>query len=269
VADTFEFVSDSPSPHSTRRVVLIGIGPGGSHQLTLEAADALGRVDVFVRLDKGREAAELAEVRRKLIAQYAGPNHRLLSLSDTQRDSSAPYSDAVGSWHAGRTSALERLLIGEVEPGELVGILVWGDPSLYDSAIRLLDRINDTGALQVEFDVIAGVSSVQLLAARHRIVLNRVGGSVLITTGRRLAESGLPAGVDDVVVMLDGDLSFRRLADAPLDIYWGAYLGMEGELLVAGDLAKVAEQIVEMRAAAREQRGWIFDVYLLRRRAPD
>jgi len=50
-----------------------------------------------------------------------------------------------------------------------------------------------------------------------------------------------------------------------VQIWWGAYLGMDGELLVAGHLADVAERIVEVRTRARAERGWIFDIYLLRR----
>ncbi len=76
--------------------------------------------------------------------------------------------------------------------------------------------------------VIPGVSSVHALTARHGIPLNRVAGAVLITTGRRLADHGFPAGVDDVVVMLDAGCAFKRVIDEPLEIYWGAYLGTRG-----------------------------------------
>ncbi|MEO8666988.1 MAG: precorrin-6A synthase (deacetylating), partial [Bauldia sp.] len=49
-------------------------------------------------------------------------------------------------------------------------------------------------------------------------------------------------------------------------IYWGAYLGTADEIVVSGRLALVGEQIRALRKAAREQKGWIMDVYLLRRR---
>jgi len=88
---------------------------------------------------------------------------------------------------------------------------------------------------------------------------------VLITTGRRLAEHRVPDGVDDVVVMLDGGCAFRNVIDEPLDIYWGAYLGTQDEILVSGPLAAVAGEIERVRAEARERKGWIMDCYLLRR----
>jgi precorrin-6A synthase len=105
---------------------------------------------------------------------------------------------------------------------------------------------------------------VQALTARHRIPLNRVGRPFQVTTGRRLAE-GFPDGVDEVVVMLDADCSFRHLRDEGLEIHWGAYLGMQDEILVSGPLPEVADEIVRRRAEARERKGWIMDAYLLRR----
>ena len=88
---------------------------------------------------------------------------------------------------------------------------MWGDPSLYDSTIAVLDEIlGRADASSSTYEVMPGISSVHALTARHRIALNRVGGAVQITTGRRLAEHGLPDGVDDVVVMLDADCAFRH-----------------------------------------------------------
>jgi len=106
---------------------------------------------------------------------------------------------------------------------------------------------------------------VQVLAARHRIPLNRIAGAVQITTGRRLLQ-GLPTDADDVVVMLDGECSFRGLPDAELDIYWGAYLGTEHEILISGPLAERKAEIERVRSAARAAHGWIMDTYLLRKK---
>ena len=93
------------------------------------------------------------------------------------------------------------------------------------------------------------------------------GAPVHVTTGRRLA-AGMPADLDDVLVMLDGKATFTRLDDPDLDIYWGAYLGMPDEILVAGDLQACKDDIARLRAEARERKGWIMDTYLLHRRKP-
>jgi precorrin-6A synthase len=116
-------------------------------------------------------------------------------------------------------------------------------------------------------EVIPGISAVAALCARHAIALNRVGEAVHITTGRRLAREGLPPNAPDVVVMLDAHCAFAAQRGEDLDVYWGAYLGTPDEILVAGAVDDVADEIVRVRAAARERKGWIMDTYLLRRRA--
>jgi precorrin-6A synthase len=113
--------------------------------------------------------------------------------------------------------------------------------------------------------VIPGISAIQALAARHRIALNRIGKSIHITTGRKIAE-GLPDNIDDVIVMLDADCSFKHLGDSEIDIYWGAYVGTEDEILVAGDLRERMQDIERVRTEAKARKGWIMDTYLLRRR---
>jgi len=67
------------------------------------------------------------------------------------------------------------------------------------------------------------------------------------------------------VVMLDGSPSFAHL-DPDLTIHWGAYLGSPDEILVAGRLGDVGEEIRSLRAEARARHGWIMDIYLLTRR---
>ena len=65
--------------------------------------------------------------------------------------------------------------------------------------------------------------------------------------------------------MLDGQRSYEQLKDTDVDIYWGAYLGMPQQLLMQGRLCDIAPDITSRRARAREQNGWIMDIYLLRR----
>jgi precorrin-6A synthase len=65
--------------------------------------------------------------------------------------------------------------------------------------------------------------------------------------------------------MLDGDCSFHAIASDGVAIWWGAYLGMENELLIAGPLSEVSDRIVAAREKARARYGWIMDIYILRR----
>ena len=115
------------------------------------------------------------------------------------------------------------------------------------------------------YEIIPGISSVQALAAAHRISLHAIGAPVHITTGRNVA-AGFPEGFDSIVVMLDAHCAFNSVKDADVDIYWGAYIGTKDEILIAGPLAEVAEEIARVRGEARARKGWIMDSYLLRRR---
>ncbi|HWN34696.1 MAG TPA: precorrin-6A synthase (deacetylating) [Pseudonocardia sp.] len=249
-----------------RTLLVIGIGAGDPAQLTIEAIDALNSVEVFFVFGK-ENAAELTEMRRQICQRYIRDDgYRVVEIADPPRDrGAADYAGAVREWRDARTAELARALQTELGPDGRGGILVWGDPSLYDGTIRIIETILEQGRLELDYRVVPGISSVQILTARHRIPLNQVARPVHITTGRRLLE-GLPAGVDDVVVMLDAGLACAALRGDPgWHIYWGAYLGTKDEALVAGPLDEVLDEIERTRRELRERKGWIMDTYLLRR----
>jgi precorrin-6A synthase len=247
-----------------KTLLVIGIGCGDPDLVTMQAARMIATADVFVLLDKGDAAADLLAARHAIVDRYARGGHRTVTLDDPQRDPSLPYADAVHRWHEQRVIALERVFADDVGPDETAGVLVWGDPSLYDSTLRIVDEILARGEVGFDVEVAAGVSSVQLLAARHRIPLHRVGGAVHITTGRNLIARGVE-GLDDIVVVLDGSEAFTTLTGEPFDLFWGAYLGSPDEILIAGPIDAVAHDVVQARRAARQRKGWIFDIYYLRR----
>ncbi len=252
-----------------KRFLVIGIGVGNPAQLTLEAVDALGRVDVFFVMDKGPAKEDLNTLRKRICERYAKVGHRVVELPDSPRDPAIEsYPDRVALWHEQRVQRYVEFLARELGNDQCGGALVWGDPSLYDSTLRLVEELVRRG-IDLDYRVIPGINSVQALAASHRIVLNRVGGSIHVTTGRRLA-AALAEGHDDIVVMLDGENSWKAAPPQAFEIYWGAYLGMPHERLVRGLLAEVGAEIERVRAALRAEHGWIMDTYLLRRidRAP-
>jgi precorrin-6A synthase len=154
-----------------------------------------------------------------------------------------------------------------MEDGECGAFLVWGDPTLYDSTIRIIEAIARGGAHAIDYEVIPGITAAQALAARHKTTLNRIGAAVEITTGRRIAE-GFPDNVDSVVVMLDAENTYKQFADQDIDIFWGAYIGTPDEILIAGKLRDVADDIERVRAEARRANGWIMDTYLMRKSDP-
>jgi precorrin-6A synthase len=254
-----------------RKLLVVGIGAGDPEYLTIQAINALKRVNVFFLLDKGPDAAELAEMRRQICERYLpDQRYRTVTISDPPRDRAATdYPGAVVQWRDERARRLEQAITAELdEDGGCGGFLVWGDPALYDGTIRIIESIRERSDIEIDYEVIPGISSIQALAARHRLTLNRVAGSIHVTTGRRLAE-GLPSDAEDVVVMLDSQLTCASLRHEDLDIYWGAYLGTADEALISGRLRDVIDDIADARRELRQRKGWIMDTYLLRRVVPE
>jgi precorrin-6A synthase len=246
--------------------LIIGIGAGNPDYITMQAVNALNQADVFFIMDKGAEKSKLIDLRREICQRFIkGDDYRFVDANSPEWDrKSDDYFATVDDLNRDKQAIFERLIGTALQDGECGAFLVWGDPALYDSTIRIVETIVASGRHDLDYDVIPGITAVQALAARHKIPLNRIGQAVEITTGRRIAE-GLPDTVDSVVVMLDGDNSYKRFADQDFDIYWGAYLGTPDEILISGKLKDVAGDIERIRAEARRENGWIMDTYLLRR----
>ena len=239
---------------------LIGIGTGNPEHLTLQAIRALNRADVVLIPRKGPDKADLADLRRTICTEViTSPETRIVEFDMPVRDPATPgYIARVNDWH----DAIAARWQAAIPPGAgAVALLVWGDPALYDSTLRIAARLG------AEVTVIPGLMSPQVLTASHGIALNDLGAPFMVTTGRRLRAEGWPAGCDTLVVMLDGDCAFQVLAPEGIAIWWGAYVGMPEQILEHGPLSEAGPRIVAARAAARAAHGWIMDIYLLRRGA--
>lgn len=248
----------------TRHIRVIGIGSGGLDQVTVEAVQAMNDVDFFVVTDKVKRDGSpdpLVSARAELLARHVDHEPQIVTIADPERDRRpADYEAAVSDWHEARADAWEKALL---ENDGDAAFLVWGDPAFYDSTIRVIERVLERGTVEAEIDVVPGISSLQVLAARHRIVLHDVGHPVHVTTGRRLQEA-VDAGQDNIVVMLNRSLEpLAELND--WQIWWGANLGTPSEKLVAGRVAEVLPTIEAARDAVKDAAGWVMDVYLLRR----
>jgi precorrin-6A synthase len=253
-----------------RELLIIGMGPGHPDQITVQAVEALNRVDVFFRIDKGDAKSGLNAAREQILARHVTrPRYRVVDIAEPPRDRSesldaAGYESAVRDWHRARAELIGTAISDELGPGGVGAFLVWGDPSVYDSMLRVIDQVLAIGGAEFEYSVLPGVTSVQALAAAHRIPLNRVGEPIHITPARRIA-GGLPDGLDSAVVMLDRGFTAAELDEQTLRVFWGAYLSTPDQVLIAGPLGEVAAEITRTRAELRERHGWIMDTYLLRR----
>lgn len=244
-------------------LVLIGIGTGNPEHLTLQAIREMRSCDLILLPRKGEEKGELAQLRRAMCAEHLTPATRIAEFDMPVRDPAiADYRERVDAWH----DAIAARWIAAVDAAGAparAGLLVWGDPSLYDSTLRIAERLKRVRAVEVR--VVPGVTSLAGLTAAHAIALNGIGEPFLVTTGRRLRDEGFPEGADVAAVMLDGECSFTALDPAGLHIWWGAYVGMAQQAIIEGPLAETAPQIVARREALRARHGWIMDIYVLKR----
>ncbi len=251
-----------------RTISVVGIGSGHPDHVTVQAISELNAADVVFMMDKGEDARGLIDVRKQICDRYLTGPCRIVTAADPPRDrAAAGYTAAVDEWRARRAGIWERLIGTELGEDGRGAFLAWGDPALYDSTLHILRDVQARGTVGFTVRVIPGISSVQALAAQYQISLTRTGRPLHITTGRRLADEGFPANADDVVVMLDARAAFTA-ADGDDEIYWGAYVGTDDEILISGRVRDVADRIAAARAEARERHGWIMDSYLLRRGEP-
>ncbi|KHQ50227.1 precorrin-6A synthase (deacetylating) [Mameliella alba] len=237
---------------------LVGIGTGNPDHLTLQGQRALREAATVLIPRKGAAKEDLAEVRHEILRR-AGAEAQVVPFDMPVRDENLPYQERVARWHDAIADRWIAALDGA--PEGPVALLVWGDPGLYDSTLRIAERLSG----EVKVKVFPGVTALQALTAAHAIPFNTVNGAVMVTTGRRLRDHGWPAGAETVVVMLDGECSFQQIDPKGISIWWGGFLGMPEQVLEAGPLAETSARIVATRAEARARHGWIMDTYLMRK----
>ena len=243
-------------------LTLIGIGTGNPEHLTLQAIRAINAQDLVLIPRKGAGKADLADLRRAICDEVlTNPATQVAEFDLPVRDDSTPdYHQRVNDWHDAIAQRWQSAM-ARFPKATKVALLVWGDPSLYDSTLRIAARLDP----MPEIEVIPGITSLQALTAAHAIPINDIGAPYLVTTGRKLRDEGWPAGVNTIAVMLDGACAFQTLDLRRYHIWWGAYVGMKEQIIRTGRLADVAPDIIKTRAEARANHGWIMDIYILRR----
>ena len=239
---------------------LIGIGTGNPGHLTAEAVQALNAADLILLPRKGEEKSDLADVRHLIRSQVLTTPVPVAEYDVPQRADQTDYLGAVNDWHDAIAALWLDAITARLPQGGTVALMVWGDPSLYDSTLRIAARLPG-----VAVKVIPGITSLQVLTAAHAIPLNTLAAPVTITTGRQLRDHGWPEGAVTLAVMLDKGGAFTTIDPTDTIIWWGAYVGMPQQALIHGPLSEVSEDILSTRARLRAEHGWIMDIYLLRR----
>ena len=247
-------------------ILVIGIGAGDPDHLTLQAAKAIARTDVFFVLDKGEVKQELVDLREEILRQHATDGqYKVVVGRDPERDrGSDAYVESVDDWRRRRADVCAGLISAELGEDQVGAFLVWGDPSLYDSTLAILDDLRDRGELELR-----GRGHPR---HQQRLLTRR--------PPPRRPEPGRPADPDHHRAAAGEGLARRRRrrrGDARrADRLHRAHRPGRGdllgrlprhpdELLIAGPLAEVAERDRRNARGSTRRKGWIMDTYLLRR----
>ena len=192
----------------------------------------MNAVDLFVVADKGEAKHDLAELRRRLCEAVIKHDHyRFIEIDDppgTARRWTTTPPSAPGT--ASAPPGMSRRSMPSCPTAATSAS--WSGVIRRSTTRRSASPRQSGGPeLDVDLRVVPGISSLQLLAAAHKIVLNQIGQPVHVTTGRRLLEE-YTADLGDVLVMLDGGLACADLVPLhpDLTIYWGAQLGFGGRV---------------------------------------
>lgn len=243
-------------------LTLIGIGTGNPDHLTFQGAAAIRDADLILIPRKGSDKSDLADLRLTICDRVLGDKRpKIIEFDLPKRNTEAAYLEGVDDWHDAIAIAWQTAIKAHMPDAQNVALLIWGDPSLYDSSLRIAARLSPAPKITV----IPGITSLQALTAAHKIPINDIGAPFLVTTGRQLRVTGWPQGVETIAIMLDGGCAFSTLDPAAYDIWWGAYVAMPNQILAHGRLQDVADTIIQTRAEARAKHGWIMDIYILRK----
>lgn len=194
---------------------LIGIGTGNPDHLTAEAARALSAADLILLPRKGDDKSDLADIRHLILRQVLTTPVPVAEYDVPHRADQTDYLGAVNDWHDAIARVWSDAITTHLPQGGTVALMVWGDPSLYDSTLRIAARLVD-----VTVKVIPGITSLQVLTAAHAIPLNTLAAPVTITTGRQLRDHGWPEGTTTLAVMLDKGGAFTAIDTKDTTIWW-------------------------------------------------
>ena len=136
-----QWLLNSTGGQHNETVVVDRHRPGDPRQVTYEAVDGLRQAHVFFVLDKGSVKNELCSCARPSCSG-TGPRAAIgWFRSPTRCAMGRPTRmQAVQDWHVQRAALYAQLIEQELGDGE-TGAFLWGEPTLYDSTLRILDLV--------------------------------------------------------------------------------------------------------------------------------
>ena len=150
--------------------------------MTLQGAQAIQEADLILIPRKGENKSDLAGLREAIIAQVTDTPPLVAYFDMPRRRADDGYLRGVNEWLWHDAIALRwQKTISAHPDAHQVALLIWGDPSLYDSSLCIAARLDP----QPRTKAIPGITALQALTAAHAIPINDLGGPYIVTTRRR------------------------------------------------------------------------------------
>ena len=221
----------TPTEDRSRKVYLVGAGPGDPGLLTVKAFELLRKADVVI------------------YDHLVNPDLLIHLKEDAERI----FVGKVGHGTQTPQSKINALLVSKAGEGKLVVRLKGGDPFLFGRGGEEALTLRTAG---IPFEIVPGISSALAVPAYAGIPLTHRGlsSSIVILTGAnagdgKLSEDLLNARAADTIVVLMGIAHLRDIAeqlitlgrslDTPVAvIQWGTY---ESQQVVTGTLETIAD----------------------------
>jgi precorrin-6A synthase len=137
---------------------LVGCGTGNPDHLTMQGLSALRSAELILLPTKGAQKSALADIRYQILQTHLGASMpQIQNFEIPSRASDIPYQQAVLRWHDEIADRWQTALAKASSP-QKVALMIWGDPSVYDSAMRIAERLRPVP----EITVIPGISAIQV-----------------------------------------------------------------------------------------------------------
>jgi precorrin-6A synthase len=121
---------------------LVGIGMGNPFHVTRAVVEVLQSVDLILIPNKGATKADLADLRSEICEQLLSPVPPTGYFDLPSRTPAEPeYLKCVNDWYDAIAGLWQETIQIFRPNGGTIALMIWRDPSLYDSSVRIAERL--------------------------------------------------------------------------------------------------------------------------------
>ncbi len=166
----------------------IGVGPGSSEYMTLEAVRKLEELDIlYVPQAKDGKDSTAKKIAAKYINKRTEIKERHFPMNYKQEEKEAAWD------------CISKEIKEDVEKGQKVGFITLGDPMIYSTYVYLLERLKG----KIKIETIAGINSFIAIASQNNfpLAMDREALAVISSTDKYEDIKEVVDKFDSIVLM--------------------------------------------------------------------